>query len=583
MKKLKNMGLARKFSVTMLFSLILPLVFLFSIMNSVIAREFMEKQYEKELEVLKQSKPSLENVLEDTQTLSRNIVGNKEIQALLEAYEKSGVVNEETLSRAKVYIEEMIYTKRYISSMSLFTKGKTLYQYGGYYKSEDIFELPELEKELGELDGKPMWDSARMHGGYMAGKGNWPVVSVYRIINHLYRLTPVGAERISISEEYLCSLYASAEPSEEEQAYIFDEDGRIVSAREKELLTENVSKEIIDRAIGQDGYFVEEKHGQAVFYYKVPITGWTVVRTKSMSVLQEQIHMINNIIWMCLTLAIFFGFVFSIVQKRSVIDPVVRLAKDVEKVDEGNYAIKLHTGNQDEIGMLNQSVIQMTSRIRDLIETVYKGQIHMREAEILSLQAQINPHFLYNTLDTMRWIAIDHEEDLLACQIEALSSMFRHVLNNGKEVTTVEEEVAHLKNYLAVQHCRFGEKIQVEMNVDEQLYSCRVLKLILQPLVENSFVHGLEEKIGGGKIAVSVTGEQGAIVYQVTDNGVGVDAVKIQEILRTEGQTGKIYALKNVNDRIKLKYGEAYGVTFQSEVGEGTEVVVRIPRALMEV
>ena len=182
----------------------------------------------------------------------------------------------------------------------------------------------------------------------------------------------------------------------------------------------------------------------------------------------------------------------------------------------------------------------------------------------------------------MRWIAIEHQEELLACQIEALSSMFRHVLNNGKEVTTVEEEVAHLKNYLEVQHCRFGEKIQVEMNVDEQLYSCRVLKLILQPLVENSFVHGLEEKIGGGKISVSVTGEKGAIVYRVTDNGVGVDAVKIREILRTESQTGKIYELKNVNDRIKLKYGEAHGVTFQSQVGEGTEVVVQIPRALME-
>lgn len=167
MKKLKNMGLARKFSVTMLFSLILPLVLLFSIMNSVIASEFMEKQYEKELEVLKQSKPNLENVLEDTQTLSRNIVGNKEVQALLEEYEKSGMVNEETLSRAKIYIEEMIYMKRYISSLSLFSKGKTLYQYGGYYKSEDIFDLPELEKELGELDGKPMWDSAT----YLSSQG----------------------------------------------------------------------------------------------------------------------------------------------------------------------------------------------------------------------------------------------------------------------------------------------------------------------------------------------------------------------------------------------------------------------------
>lgn len=226
-EKFKNTGLGRKFTITLVLLLILPLVLVFSVMNSVIAKKFLEKQYEKELEILKQSRPSLENLLEDTQMLSRNLVGDKEIQSLLEEYDKYGTINEENLRKLKINIEQSIYTKKYISSLSLYVGDKILYQYGNYYKGEDILNLSSKAQKLEMLRGKPMWDPARVLGGYVTGKGNTAVVSVYRIINHLYRLVPLGAERISIDEEYLCSLYASVENQNGDEAYIFDEDGKI--------------------------------------------------------------------------------------------------------------------------------------------------------------------------------------------------------------------------------------------------------------------------------------------------------------------------------------------------------------------
>lgn len=575
-RKFKDMGLGRKFAVTIMLCLILPLVLVFSLMNSVIAQKFLEKQYEKELEILKQSKPSLENLLEDLVMLSRNVVGDKDVQRLLEEYARQGSVNEESLGKVKISLEQSVYMKKYISSVSIYSGDKCLYQYGNYYSSEDILDNPEKQEELERLEGRPLWDPARILKNYVAGKENGAVVSVYRIINHLYKLVPVGTERISISEEYLCSLYSSVDVADGEEAFIFDGAGNIVSSKEKEMLGSTAADEVREKTVFANGYYVEEGGEHAAFYYKVPLTGWTIVRTKNMTALKEQISMINTIIWMALVLSVLFGIIFSMLQKRNVINPVVRLAKDVEKVDEGRYYIKLHTRNQDEIGILNQNVISMTKRIQDLIESEYKGKIHMREAEILSLQSQINPHFLYNTLDTMRWIALEHREEVLANQIEALSGMFRHVLNNGNEVTTVKEEVMHLNNYLEVQKCRFGEKISVDVKVEESLYPCRVLKLILQPLVENAFVHGLEGKVGGGHIHVSVTAVGDDIHYLVRDDGIGAEQEKIQAILDGVGPSGKIYALKNVNDRIRLKYGEGYGISINSEVGRGTTAEVRI-------
>lgn len=581
-KKYRDMSMGRKFILITVVFLIIPLIIVFSIMNSVVANEILERQYAKELEILKQSKPSIEILLEDTELISRSMVANQDIQALYEEWQRSEKISGETLMAVQMYIEQMIYAKTHISSVSLYVGDKSLYQYGVRYNSEDIVNDSQKEKRVEGLAGAVLWDPGRVHEGYLAGKSNEAIISLYRTVNSLYKLTPIGSQRIGISEEYIYSLYGVVDEIEGETAYIFDENGYIVSSKEKTDMNKRVDKGVREAITSVDGYYLEENHGYAVFYYKLPINGWTVVRTKNMTGLENQIKMVNGIIWFMLCMAILFGIIFSALQKRTVVDPISKLAKDVENFDEDNYEIKLYSDTQDEVGRLNSSVIKMAQRIKNLIEMVYKEQIWQKEAEILSLQSQINPHFLYNTLDTMRWIAVEHDEQELSEQIQALSGMFRHVLNNGKEVTTVKEETEHLNNYLAIQKCRFGEKIKVDFSVDPSLYDYRVLKLVLQPMVENAFVHGLEEKNGGGNVQISVMEIANDIVYRVVDDGVGVEQEKIQAILDSQDPQPKIYGLKNVNDRIKLKYGSEYGVTFKSKLGQGTEVQVRVAKNLVE-
>ena len=582
MSRLKNMGLADKFMGIILLCLIIPLILVFLVMNSVVTEQFLNKQYEKELEILKQSRPSMENVLTDVMDLSRNLTSSREIQTLFNEFQESGEVKEESLMDVILMIEQQKKKKKYISSVSLFCEEQILYQYRNYYEKEEILEQTDKMNEMEELEGKVIWEPAKMLEGYTGGMGNEEVASLYRIVNHLYRIVPIGIERISISEEYLCSLYGNGGNGEGDYAFIFDSEGYVASAQNKDMLGERVSHDIRTRTEHSEGYYVSEDEGKAVFYYQLPVNGWTVVQVRSLTSLKEQMSLINVIFWTALILSIFFGVIFSIWQKRAVINPIVKLAKDVETIDEGNYSIHLYSGSRDEVSHLNQSIIRMTERIRELIETVYKGQLQCREAEVLSLQSQINPHFLYNTLDTMRWIAIEHGEKDLAEQIEALSGMFRHVLNNGQETTTVGEEVRHLNNYLTLQKSRFGEKIKVDIQMDEDLENCIVLKLVLQPIVENAFVHGLEEKVGGGHIWVSVKSFGRDIIYKVRDDGVGTEPTAIQKILQQKETTDKIYALKNVNDRIHLKYGEGYGVQFDSTPGKGTVVCVRISKAFRE-
>ena len=272
--------------------------------------------------------------------------------------------------------------------------------------------------------------------------------------------------------------------------------------------------------------------------------GWKVIGTIDQGLLTTQTRIINRIIWLMFFLLLLFGVFYYLLLRKSVITPIVKLSRNVEQFGEDNYKIERYTSSKDEVGVLNENVIEMSHRIQNLIETVYKDQLMMREAELQSLQAQINPHFLYNTLDTFRWIALGNGEKELASQIQALSHMFGYVLRTGTEVTTVGEEVCFLKDYLEIQKCRFGDRITIICQIDEELADCKVLKLLLQPLVENAFTHGLEQKVGHGSVKVVVRGEGEDILYRVEDDGVGADQKQICRILEGKETREKMYGLK---------------------------------------
>ena len=224
---------------------------------------------------------------------------------------------------------------------------------------------------------------------------------------------------------------------------------------------------------------------------------------------------------------------------------------------------------------------------RPIEEQVTREQKQLRKAEFELLQAQINPHFLYNTLDAIVWSAEAGNQKQVVKMVGSLSEFFRSSLNKGKELVRVREELSHARSYLEIQQIRYQDILSYEIEVPEELFEYEIPKITVQPIVENALYHGIKNRRGGGKI--TITGEEGDNDYRiiVTDDGIGMDGERLSQI--TEGLSGKnpgdvkIYGLYNVNERIKLFYGEEYGISIESEYDKGTRVVIRLPKKSTEI
>ena len=220
----------------------------------------------------------------------------------------------------------------------------------------------------------------------------------------------------------------------------------------------------------------------------------------------------------------------------------------------------------------------MLKRIKELIDKVYVSQIKEKESAYKALEAQINPHFLYNVLDSIHWAAIKQKDWEVSDRIEALSEFFRHVLNQGESITTVRSEIKYLQNYLYLLKNIFAGRIQICVDVDEKFLDCKMVKLVVQSLVENAIQHGMEDKEGMGNISVWAEQKEKNLYLHVEDDGAGADEDEIRRMIYEQGDIGEgAFALKNIHDRIQMQFGKEYGLVFESMINVGTVVTVKIP------
>ncbi len=295
------------------------------------------------------------------------------------------------------------------------------------------------------------------------------------------------------------------------------------------------------------------------------------------------------IILLPLVVALSFGAAWAI--SVSIYIPIKKL-HDVTTTITRNDLQSLVTGNNvDEITELGLSFNIMIGRIRQLLDAKIKEQENLKKAELKALQAQINPHFLYNTLDTIIWMVQANKSEQVVSLVQALSNFFRIALSKGEDWITIEQEVEHVRCYLTIQKMRYHDILDYEIEVDEDIRSGTILKLTLQPLVENAIYHGIKNKRGGGKITVRArrVGQE-KVLLEILDNGTGFTPYrlkKIQETLAAESSdefrfTDTGFGLENVHRRIQLYYGKEYGLTVQSRYQEGTRVAVLIPLKVNE-
>lgn len=271
---------------------------------------------------------------------------------------------------------------------------------------------------------------------------------------------------------------------------------------------------------------------------------------------------------------------------RMVTRPVSDLSKVTERVARGDLSARAHIRHGVELKEFGDSLNVMIEKISSLIQRVTEDQASLREAELEILQMQINPHFLYNTLDTIVWMAEADNKQAVIEMVETLSDFFRSSLSSGKDIVSISSETKHILSYLQIQKVRYQDILDYEIQIPDELKACPIPRITLQPIVENALYHGIKHKRGKGKIRVFGLLEDKYCVLIVEDNGIGMSSERLSHV--QSGLTQKredendFYGLYNVNDRIRLKFGTEYGLTISSTFQKGTRVEVRLPREKMQ-
>ena len=359
--------------------------------------------------------------------------------------------------------------------------------------------------------------------------------------------------------------------------FIVDKEGGIVCSNNS-VQTEYLETVQKRYAAGERRFsFIWEKKQYFVCGQLNGISGWRILSVIALDDIFPQIRILKERIYLFVILALILGMIISLLLAWSVTQPLKQLSEEMGRIKSGNLDSKIESKRKDEVGILIDSYNYMIGEIKRLVNEVYEEKMAQKTAEIKALQAQINPHFLYNTLDTVNWMLLDRGEDDISDIILNLGDLMKYSISGSNNLVPLREEIKYVRSYLEIQKCRMEDRLDYSISVADNCIECKCPKLLLQPIVENAIKHGIEPLARGGRIEIEAFLGRGGLNILLKDNGKGMEEEEIENIISGNANIG----LNNVMKRIKLLYGQEYGLHIQSQKNEGTEVDLSIP-ALFE-
>ena len=368
------------------------------------------------------------------------------------------------------------------------------------------------------------------------------------------------------------------------QSWIMDRRGNIYSTAKNPFTSREIPPEILTEMSGtlereQGGRVALE--GRSLFYASVPLTGdWMLCSMVDDSAVFATTNYIIRLLAAACGIMTVVSCVLAVAISRTITRPLERLRGSMDRVSAGDLEAVFDAGSgADEISALGRTFNQMVGQIKELLDRLVNTQSQKRMAELRALQAQINPHFLYNTLDTLQWKALEKDNFEVADIVNSLSRFFRISLSDGRELITVQDEVRHAESYLEIQKVRYQDKISYAFQVDRGAEGVLIPKLLLQPLVENAIYHGLKPVDRPGHITVAAAMEREDVRLTVADDGAGMEPAALAALRAAlaQGTRGDHYGLYNINERLALWYHGRAELTIESKAGQGTAVTVRLP------
>lgn len=310
----------------------------------------------------------------------------------------------------------------------------------------------------------------------------------------------------------------------------------------------------------------------------IPTLDWLMIGLTPVNELTKAGKAMTQIIYVVGIIAALISTFFSLRVSRSVTKPLIYLTDTMKKFGKGDLFVRVPVLYEDEIGILSEEFNKMSEQIRQLVDQVYREQRAKRKSELAALQAQINPHFLYNTLNSVSSLIKMNCPDEAFIMIQAIGTFYRTSLSDGKTLIPLEQEITNIENYIKIQKVRYGNKIEYEIDIENEILQEWIVKLTLQPLVENSIYHGIKEMRGKGIIRIKGWKEKNKVFIQVSDNGLGIPEEKLEELFSKDyREKGSAFGLFNIQQRLQIYFGKEYGLTVESKLSQGTKATVCIP------
>jgi len=572
MRYIRKFKIRNRIAIVLLLGLFLFSIVIFQVSKSVSQNVIHNYLYDYISLSQKEMMVGIELLIDAVNMFAVRMLVNQDIYSLFNNEQLSYHEKEEKL----VYIlDEFLIYKNTIGAIVIATEDGKLYSYstdGVIIQEPDDIYIKQLESSQTSVWGPILKDM----------EGN-SYILLGRKYRNFYTGQNLGYLILYIRETALLDIYADI-VGKWGHSFILMENGYIVSHPDKDKVGKIVIDDDIYHSTQDFDYKITVYEGEPTIL-AIYSLGERLERIglnwKIVSIISEKrlFQVIDNIKMYVFLMEIAITIIVILVSTRiayTITKPIVSLRDHVNKLGNGKTDVVLSTNAKDEIWELENSFNKMVVRIQDLIERNNQEKEKQKEMELIALQAQINPHFIYNTLDAIGWMAKLKKETEIERMVMALSTFFRTSLHKGEQYIMVKEEIELVESYVTIEKMRFPEKFDIIYNISDEIRDCLMLKIILQPLVENAIKHGISEKEGKGLITINGYAEDEDLVFEVIDDGVGFDVCtkEFQAAYNHIKRSG--YGLRNVDERIKLEYGDDYGLKFESEKGKGTRVYVRL-------
>ncbi len=581
MKKSRFFPLQFKILLFSLVVIIIPITILGIISFEKSSEVLQEKIAASNLNTVEQIGNNIEFIVQNVLDISMYLIQNGDLRNYLSLHEeKSNDIVVKNRLKIENGLLELISPKVFINS--IYIKGFNDLEINTNNATNEI--SPENLEKSKDLLGAPMWYLDKVYDYNHRATNVFSMLRTIYDINNITKKTAIM--KINVDENAFYNIYKDKIIGKDDQFFLLDKNRTIISATSKEKVGEVFDYGIFgSNSLNlNEGYF-KIKTQDIVFlvtYYRIHSNGWMIINMVPLKQLLVENTENEYELFLAMILSFALCILIAIFFSNGMLVRLKKLCKLMAKIENEDFDVFAKPKGNDEITVLYRSFNKMSAKLKELIQKVYTVQIKQREAELKALQAQINPHFLYNTLDNIYWMGRMEKAFETSKMVEALSKLFRLSLNSGKEITTVKTEIEHVRNYILIQQVRFKDTVRFSLNINEEVMNCLTLKLVLQPLIENSIIHGIKDMEKDGIIRVTVKRDHDKLIFIVEDNGCGIDIEEVNRLLKDAGNGDRGFAIRNVNDRIRLYYGDDYGLEFMRNE-QGTTVIVSQPYSEEEI